>query len=720
MARLAGIAGPCCSSFVKAPHSLSLTYDVYDTHGKGQVVPRPADAQRKRKASGEAHAARDRDHTYHGLKCKLAQLTGHLPQALWAAFLLAVLLRVKSCSERAVVGRLLLGLLVRDLFSLHVADQLDEQGQPVYTAIPVSQAAIPNLSCRNPYLQLCRGLLEKARTLGQAQQSLPCWPRTLTSAPASKQSHATTLTLTWWTTSASSCRPHLATCLRSSSLAGSRMPAMDQFVLRGISAADAADNLHRELLMHDEKRFQMSLDRQAAMIEKRLPGTTNFGPSPRLNLAASPSTPPALARTGKAHEIGGIMPGWGERLASSSPRSAKCKNSTPRWIQAWHTSTRGFHASWAASATSLEEVASDVHAAADQLTSLESRLAELEGIEGMRTTVHSLAQLLDACQGQPDAITEQVMAELFTPTAVVAAEHHGVADGLDEVTELFKQVVQGLSFSRHYVSNLVAKVSKDDPSSGKAKFYLLVAASLAKGRDAWGMEVVEVKLRKGFDARWRIRNIQWQTGNILTPYDGKGWGSTPNILPPVNAGPNFVMICSDTAAAHSIISIKHDEDKIIPIDSHKVFGIAGESGDRVNFSEFIVANVKLYALRNSTELSTKAVAHFTRSELSKALRKSPYHCNLLLGGYDERTGPSLFWMDYLGTLTRVNTGGTGYGAMFVLSLFDKLWHPDLTEAEAVDMMEQGIAELKRRLVVVPPAFNIKIVDKDGIRLVKTL
>ncbi|KAJ9517943.1 hypothetical protein QJQ45_004245 [Haematococcus lacustris] len=77
---------------------------------------------------------------------------------------------------------------------------------------------------------------------------------------------------------------------------------MDQFVVRGISAADAADNLHRELLMHDEQRFQMSLDRQAAMIEKRLPGTTNFGPSPRLNLAASPSTPPPLARTGKAYE----------------------------------------------------------------------------------------------------------------------------------------------------------------------------------------------------------------------------------------------------------------------------------------------------------------------------------------------------------------------------------------------------------------------------------
>ena len=41
--------------------------------------------------------------------------------------------------------------------------------------------------------------------------------------------------------------------------------------------------------------------------------------------------------------------------------------------------------------------------------------------------------------------------------------------------------------------------------------------------------------------------------------------------------------------------------------------------------------------------------------------QSPYHCNLLLAGYDEATGPSLYWMDYLATLNKINTGGTGYG-----------------------------------------------------------
>lgn len=81
------------------------------------------------------------------------------------------------------------------------------------------------------------------------------------------------------------------------------------------------------------------------------------------------------------------------------------------------------------------------------------------------------------------------------------------------------------------------------------------------------------------------------------------------------------MVCADTSAVHSIISIKQDEDKIVPIDDHKVFCISGEAGDRVNFTEYIIGNVKLYALRNSTELSTKSVAHYTRGELATALRK---------------------------------------------------------------------------------------------------
>lgn len=36
-----------------------------------------------------------------------------------------------------------------------------------------------------------------------------------------------------------------------------------------------------------------------------------------------------------------------------------------------------------------------------------------------------------------------------------------------------------------------------------------------------------------------------------------------------------------------------------------------------------------------------------------------------MAGYDKGTGPSLYWLDYLATLHKVNTGGTGYGECLV-------------------------------------------------------
>ena len=158
----------------------------------------------------------------------------------------------------------------------------------------------------------------------------------------------------------------------------------------------------------------------------------------------------------------------------------------------------------------------------------------------------------------------------------------------------------------------------------------------------------------------------------------------------------FVMLCADTAATQQIITIKHDEDKLVALDGRTVMALSGEKekerrereraglcvarvrrsgggpgrvperggdrwtwgararapkregqrspwalrskraplsqpplspsllgepGDRVQFSEFIAANVRLHALRTETRLSTSAVAHYTRGELATALRK---------------------------------------------------------------------------------------------------
>lgn len=73
-------------------------------------------------------------------------------------------------------------------------------------------------------------------------------------------------------------------------------------------------------------------------------------------------------------------------------------------------------------------------------------------------------------------------------------------------------------------------------------------------------------------------------------------------------------------------------------------------------------------MRNETELSPSALAHYVRGELASSLRsRNPYNVNLLMGGVDPITGkPHLYWLDYLAALAEVPYAAHGY-AQYVMS-----------------------------------------------------
>lgn len=131
---------------------------------------------------------------------------------------------------------------------------------------------------------------------------------------------------------------------------------------------------------------------------------------------------------------------------------------------------------------------------------------------------------------------------------------------------------------------------------------------------------------------------------------------------------------------------------------------------------YIAKNLKLYELNNDgLKLSTKAQANFARGELAAALRRGPYQVNALLGGYDDKDGPSLYWMDYLAALQKVKFGAQGYAAQFCLSIFDRDYRDNMSEAAALEIIQKCIHELDTRFLIAQPNFIIKVVDKDGVR-----
>jgi 20S proteasome subunit beta 4 len=89
--------------------------------------------------------------------------------------------------------------------------------------------------------------------------------------------------------------------------------------------------------------------------------------------------------------------------------------------------------------------------------------------------------------------------------------------------------------------------------------------------------------------------------------------------------------------------------------------------------------------------------------------------HLLLGGWDKDAGPSLFYIDYLGSMHQLKMAAHGYASYFALSIMDRYWHEDMSVDEAVGLMHRCIDELKTRFILNLTEFKLKIVDKDGIR-----
>ena len=179
-----------------------------------------------------------------------------------------------------------------------------------------------------------------------------------------------------------------------------------------------------------------------------------------------------------------------------------------------------------------------------------------------------------------------------------------------------------------------------------------------------------------------------------------------------------VVIAADQGNARSILLYQKNLDKVRPLSSHSAVGVSGPNCDSVNFTEFIAKNLKLYELSNDgTKLSVHAQASFAREELAYALRRGPFQVNLLLGGYDAKDGPSLYWMDYLAALSKVKYGVQGYASNFCLSVMDKEYREDCTEEGAVDIVQKCIHELETRFLLAQPNFIIKVIDKDGIRTI---
>jgi 20S proteasome subunit beta 4 len=164
-------------------------------------------------------------------------------------------------------------------------------------------------------------------------------------------------------------------------------------------------------------------------------------------------------------------------------------------------------------------------------------------------------------------------------------------------------------------------------------------------------------------------------------------------------GADYAIIATDRNAGRSIMVFHQEADKIMELDSHKLLGVGGDPADCVQEPEHFQKNIALNYYRHNVPMSTHAVANYIRGEKSAKLRKGMAVVDMLLAGYDTDAGPSLYFIDYLASMQKLDKGAHGYCGFFVNSLLDAHWKPGMTLEEGLQLMVLCTAEMQRRFSI---------------------
>lgn len=178
------------------------------------------------------------------------------------------------------------------------------------------------------------------------------------------------------------------------------------------------------------------------------------------------------------------------------------------------------------------------------------------------------------------------------------------------------------------------------------------------------------------------------------------------------------LIATSKAFTRGISVLKATDDKTIDLNEHNMIAFTGESGDTTQFAEHIRANVQLFGLREGYDMESSEIASFVRHELATSIRsRKPYQVQILVAGVKDDGEGFLSMIDYLGTRCDLPYAAHGYAAFYTMSLLDHHYKDDIDLDTGLRLLKLCEEELNKRMPIDFKGLNVKIVDKEGIRVI---
>jgi len=176
---------------------------------------------------------------------------------------------------------------------------------------------------------------------------------------------------------------------------------------------------------------------------------------------------------------------------------------------------------------------------------------------------------------------------------------------------------------------------------------------------------------------------------------------------------NGVILSSDTRVTMGYFVAHKRGKKIHKIDDHLAMTIAGTVADAQWTVDVLKANAQLYKLTNHRKMPVSAAARLIANLLFSS-RYYPLLTQVLIGGIDD-TGPHVYSLDPLGSLTEEKCVATGSGSPIAYGVLEDQYREDATVEELLPIVVRAVHSAMKRDTASGDSFDVAIIDEKGFR-----
>ena len=171
---------------------------------------------------------------------------------------------------------------------------------------------------------------------------------------------------------------------------------------------------------------------------------------------------------------------------------------------------------------------------------------------------------------------------------------------------------------------------------------------------------------------------------------------------------NFVLFCFVCLLNTGSNSVR----KVVNLSKYMLGTIAGGAADCAFWQRNLSLQCRMHELRENKRITTASASKLLANQIY-GMRGRGLSMGIMIGGIDDKLGPSLYYLDDDGTRLKGNLFSVGSGGTYAYGVVDREYREDLTEDEAVELGKRAIFHATHRDAYSGGVINVFIINKDG-------